>query len=129
MAQISKDFWDSYFVYTIASRLVSPLEGHSQNYLYYFNYLLTNETFWAILLPFAVGLCIYSAVAKRSRADTLILGWMIIVLGLFTIAQTKLHWYILPAMPAFAIAISSLIYQIANKIQSYRKPKMPKPEI
>jgi eukaryotic-like serine/threonine-protein kinase len=123
MAQISKDFWDSYFVYTSASRLVSPLEGHSQNYVYYFNYLLTNETFWAVILPFAVGLCIYGAITKRSRADTLILGWIIIVLGLFTIAQTKLYWYILPAMPAFALAISSLLYQIAYKIHFCRNQK------
>ncbi|MGE5574844.1 MAG: hypothetical protein ACM3UL_01800 [Ignavibacteria bacterium] len=34
----------------------------------------------------------------------------------FTVAQTKLSWYILPAFPDFALAISSLLYQIANKI-------------
>jgi hypothetical protein len=44
---------------------------------------------------------------------------MTIVLVLFTLIQTKLEWYILPAFPAFAIAISSLLYQTAKKIQQY----------
>jgi outer membrane protein assembly factor BamB len=123
MVRISKDFWDYHFVYANVSRLVSPLEGHNENYLYYFNYLLTNETFWAVLLPFAAGLCIYNVFAKRSKTDILILGWMIIVLALFTFAQTKLHWYILPAMPAFALAIGNLLYQASTKIQDYFNPK------
>jgi 4-amino-4-deoxy-L-arabinose transferase-like glycosyltransferase len=41
---------------------------------------------------------------------------MSIVLVIFTFAQTKLYWYILPAFPAFAIAISSFIYQLSKKI-------------
>jgi eukaryotic-like serine/threonine-protein kinase len=116
MTSISKDFWDFFFVYSNVSRVFTPLEGHSENYFYYFQFLLTNETIWAILLPFAAGLCIYNVVAKHSRADTFLLGWVIIVLGLFTFAQTKLFWYILPAMPAFAIAIGNLLYQLGYHV-------------
>jgi len=32
------------------------------------------------------------------------------------LAQTKIYWYIMPVFPAFAIAIASLLYQLANKI-------------
>jgi eukaryotic-like serine/threonine-protein kinase len=123
MAKISKEFLEYFFVYSNVNRIVSPIEGHSASYLYYFNYLLTKETFWAVLLPFAVALCLYKILTKHSKADTMILVWIIIVLGIFTVAQTKLHWYILPAMPAFALAISSLLYQIATKIQLKRKQK------
>ena len=114
---VSKDFWDCFFVYSNVSRVVSPLEGHGESYLYYFQHLLTNETVWAVLLPFAAALCIYNIVAKRSRADILLVGWMVIVLGLFTFAQTKLFWYILPAMPAFALAIGSLLYQLGHYVR------------
>jgi len=31
--------------------------------------------------------------------------------------QTKLEWYILPAYPAFAIAIGDFLYQLSNKIK------------
>ncbi len=123
MMSVSKDFWDCFFVYSIVSRLVSPLEGHGEGYLYYFQNLLTNETFWAVLLPFAVVFGIYNIVAKQSRADILLVGWIVIVLGLFTFAQTKLFWYILPTMPAFALAIGNLLYQLAH----YVRLKIKKP--
>jgi outer membrane protein assembly factor BamB len=112
-----KDFWDCYFVYSTFMRTVTPIEGHAGGYLFYFNYLVTSENLlWVILLPFAVGLCAFNSVIKRHKADTLILIWMAVVLGVFTFAQTKLYWYILPALPPFAIAISSLLYQISKKI-------------
>jgi 4-amino-4-deoxy-L-arabinose transferase-like glycosyltransferase len=71
-----------------------------------------------ILLPFAAGLCAFNSVVKRVKGDTLILVWMAVVFVVFTLAQTKLYWYILPALPAFAIAISSLLYQLSKKIRS-----------
>jgi 4-amino-4-deoxy-L-arabinose transferase-like glycosyltransferase len=116
-------------VYCGFTRTVSSIEGHSGNYLFYFNYLANNERLWSILLPFAAGLCAFNVVVKRLKADTLILAWMLIVLLVFTFAQTKLSWYILPAFPAFAIAISNLLYQIGNKIQSYRRPETAKSKL
>ena len=69
------------------------------------------------LLPFAAALCTFNSVVKRSKAEVLLLMWMLIVLGVFTFAQTKLEWYILPAFPAFALAISNFLYQLSKKIQ------------
>ena len=102
-------------------RTITPLEGHAGGYLFYFSYLANNEWLWAILLPFAAGLCAFNAVVKRLKADALVLVWMAVVLVVFTFSQTKLEWYILPALPAFALAISSLLYQIANKIHQLLK--------
>ena len=101
---------------------MSPLEGHAGSYLFYFSYLINNEYLCAILLPFAAGLCAYKAIFKSSKADTLIITWMTLVLLVFTFAQTKLYWYILPAFPAFAIGIGSLLFQLIAKIQSRSKP-------
>ena len=111
-------FWQWFFVYAGVTRTVSPIEGHVGGYLYYFSYLANNENLlWVILLPFAAGLCAFNSVIKRLKEDTLILAWISIVLVVFTFAQTKLYWYILPALPAFAISISSLLYQLSKKIQ------------
>jgi 4-amino-4-deoxy-L-arabinose transferase-like glycosyltransferase len=120
MAQRFRDFWDCYFLYSDFNRIVSPIEGHNGDYLFYFNYLIANEPVWTLVLPFAVGFCIYNIAAKRSKADVLILGWIVIVLALFTFAQTKLYWYVLPAVPAFALAIANLLYQAGVKIGLYR---------
>ena len=112
------EFWQWFLVRDAIMRTVSPLEGHVGGYLYYFSYLVNNENlFWVILLPFAVGLCAFNSVIKRLKEDILILVWMLIVLVVFTFAQTKIRWYILPVFPAFAIAISSFLYQLSKKIQ------------
>jgi eukaryotic-like serine/threonine-protein kinase len=111
------NFWHWFIVYCGFMRTVSPLEGHVGNYLFYFSYLANNERLWSILLPFATGLCAFNAFVKRLKADALILAWMLIVLLIFTFAQTKLSWYILPALPAFAISISSFLYELSKKIQ------------
>jgi 4-amino-4-deoxy-L-arabinose transferase-like glycosyltransferase len=111
-------FWEWYFFYSGFTRTVSPIEGHIGGYLYYFNYLISSENLlWVILLPLSAGLCVFNALAKRLKEDTLILVWMTIVFAVFTFAQTKLYWYILPAFPAFAFAISSFLYQLSKKIQ------------
>jgi 4-amino-4-deoxy-L-arabinose transferase-like glycosyltransferase len=117
-------FWEWYFLYSGFTRTVSPIEGHVGGYLYYFSYLITGENpIWTILLPFSAGLCAFNAVVKRLKEDTLILVWMATVFIVFTVAQTKLYWYILPAFPAFAIAISSFLHQLSKKLAA-RYPRL-----
>jgi 4-amino-4-deoxy-L-arabinose transferase-like glycosyltransferase len=70
-------------------------------------------------LPFAVGVCVIKGVFKRFKADLLMLVWMLTVLLVFSLAQTKIYFYLLPAFPAFAIAIGSLLYQLLNKIYTF----------
>jgi len=120
---LSKDFWDCFFVYSNVSRITTPLEGHSGDFFFYFQQLFVNEIFWAVMLPFAFAFGIYNIASKRSRADVLVLGWIVAVLGLFSIAQTKLFWYILPAMPAFALSIANLLYQLAHYLRLRIKGK------
>jgi membrane protein implicated in regulation of membrane protease activity len=68
------------------------------------------------LLPFAAGLCTFNAFFKHSKQDTLVFLWMAIALLVFSLAQTKVYWYIMPVFPAFAIAIASLLYQLVKKV-------------
>jgi outer membrane protein assembly factor BamB len=115
-------FWETYFFHSVVTRTVTPIEGHFGDYLYYFTNLIQNENIvWVLLLPFATGTCVINAVFKGSKADTLIVMWISIVLLVFTFAQTKIYWYILPAFPAFAIAIGSLLYPLLKKIYRYSR--------
>ena len=117
----SSEFWQWFVMFSGINRTFSPLEGHQGGYLFYFSYIANNEKLWVIFLPFAVSLCAIKAVVKKAKADTLLILWISIVFLVFTIAQTKLSWYILPVYPAFAISISSLLYQLIKKIQSFIK--------
>lgn len=116
------DFWNCYFLYSTVTRLASPIEGHVHGYLYYFNYLASNETLlWVALLPFALGVSGYYAL-KRHKADLLVITWIAVVFAVFTLAQTKIFYYILPTYPAFALAIASMLYQIYCLLAKRRQP-------
>ena len=115
--RFGSQFWQWYFVYADLTRSASPVEGHFAGYLFYFSYLANHENWlWLALLPFAVGLCVFNAFFKRSKQDTLVFLWMAMVLLVFSLAQTKIYWYIMPVFPAFALAIASLLYQLVKKV-------------
>ncbi len=114
-----QSFFQWFFIYSNIQRTVGVIEGHPGGYLFYFQYLINNENpVWLAILPFGIAIAIYKSVAKRVKADILVIVWMISVLALFSVAQTKLYWYIIPVLPAFALAIGSLFYQIIRKIKS-----------
>ena len=110
-------FWEVFLIYSNFTRVATAIEGHTGGYLFYFNYLVNNENLlWVLLLPFSLGFCVFNSVFKRVKEDTLILVWMAIVVGLFSFAQTKLEWYLLPAFPAFAVAIGSFMYMFLKEL-------------
>jgi len=112
-------FWDSYFLYSTFTRLITPIEGHMHGYLYYFEYFASSEMLlWVVLLPFAVGLSVYFGF-KRSKPDVLLVTWITVVLTVFTLAQTKISYYILPAYPAFALALASMIYRTGRSAKNW----------
>jgi outer membrane protein assembly factor BamB len=112
------EFWNYYFLYSTYLRVVSAIEGHVGGFLFYFNYIAANENLlWVILLPFAVGFSIYLAL-KRSKSDLLLVIWIFVVFLVFTIAQTKLYYYILPVYPAFALAIGNFLVCLSKKLWS-----------
>jgi eukaryotic-like serine/threonine-protein kinase len=126
-ASMGTEFWQWFVMFSGVLRITTPLENHAGGPLFYFTYLANKETLWAILLPFAGALCIFNSVFKKSKKDLLLLAWMAIVLLLFTFAQTKLEWYILPVLPAFALAISSLLYQTGRYV--YLKSRKPRDKV
>ncbi len=123
LLQFGPIFSEWYFMYSGVVRATNPIEGHDGGVLYYLTYLVTRENpVWIAALPFGIGLSTYAAF-KRSKPDTLLVVWLIVVLGLFTFAQTKLYWYILPAFPAFALLIGHLFAWLHEKVQQKRKNK------
>jgi 4-amino-4-deoxy-L-arabinose transferase-like glycosyltransferase len=117
-----QSFWDVFLFYSNVTRAVAPIEGHGGDIFFYFNFLITQENpVWVAILPFAFAFSVYQSVRGRSREDALVVVWVVVVLGLFTAVQTKLYWYILPAFPAFAIAIASFLSVVSKKVWSWRR--------
>lgn len=117
--QYGQSFLHVFLVYNNVARAVVPLEGHVGDVFFYFNFLVTRENpVWVALLPFAFAFSAFHAAGKRSKADMLLVVWIVLVLGLFTVAQTKLFWYILPAFPAFALVTASFLFSLFKRLRS-----------
>src|SRR5262249_54380519 len=65
---------------------------------------------WIYLLPFALALGVEENLRARLPSCLLLLV-IALVFGLYTGAQTKVPWYIVPIYPAMAILVASMVGQ------------------
>lgn len=85
--------------YDLMKRTSEALEGNSETITYYFRYMLLN---WTLLDILIAGLIIFSIpyIFRNFRNyKNEVIGyslWIILPLIVFTIAKTKLAWYIIP---------------------------------
>ncbi len=92
-------------------RATRPLEGHHGSLLYYPLALLVGFFPWSV---FAVPTALDVAHRLRSRdrtraASVLMLCWLGVYIGLFSLAQTKLPSYITPSYPAAALLVANFL--------------------
>jgi len=113
------DFLRIYFYNSVFQRATTVVESKSGGFLFYINYLIASENrFWVILLPFAIALSLRHAISKQKKEHILLIVWIMVVLGLFSISQTKISQYIIPIFPAFAIILGSLFYDLFRRLKS-----------
>jgi len=98
------DFTTPYFFEQVLRRATTQIEFHFENRWYYFNYLFENLGLGVILVA---GFGAMGTLIKRQHRY--LLWWTFVPLVLFTLAKTRLFWYILPLYPALALLISLAI--------------------
>jgi len=100
-----KDFWQVYLWEQVLRRAQQPIEYHFGGRLYYFKFLL-NEFGWKLIFILLGGVVFLkeSVKDKKIRDGFIFFAiWGGLVLFLFTLAKTKLFWYILPLYPVLAV--------------------------
>jgi 4-amino-4-deoxy-L-arabinose transferase-like glycosyltransferase len=114
-----KEFFTQMFYYDILGRTTAALEGHAHEWYYYFSFLtrIFNKPF-LILLVISFIYAIY-LMKKKDKAAALLVIWISLILLVFTIAKTKIRWYIVPIYPA----ISLLVGNFFNGLHKYLKIK------
>jgi 4-amino-4-deoxy-L-arabinose transferase-like glycosyltransferase len=107
-------FFKGMIFYDLLKRSSSAIEGHIGDKFYYFNVFWKYFKYWLTLLGgLMAGMIMQNAsfnVFKTER-KSLFIGiclWIIVPLLLFTLAKTKIRWYILPVYPPLAIVIGIL---------------------
>jgi len=103
------DFWGEYFGYHVIERVEERLHVTPKSHgpFWYLNAVQSGMYPWAWLVLPAVG---FAAARWRRRddawTDTFVLTWGVATVVLFSLAETKLAWYIAPAFPAFTLLIA-----------------------
>ena len=108
-----KLFWDEYVGFHILQRVETRLHITPQQHgpFWYLKGIGQAMFPWAWLIVPAAA----NAVAKIRRRDestfpeTFLLMWGIGTVVLFSLAATKLSWYVAPAFPAFALLVGRLV--------------------
>lgn len=92
-------------------RFLEPMEGHRGPIVYYVLALLVGLFPWSM---FAIPTALDAAARLRGRdgdpaGTRLCVAWLAAWLGIFSLAQTKLPNYILPAYPAAALLVAGFL--------------------
>lgn len=105
-------FFKTMIEFDLMARTSTPLEGHIGGKCYYIEHLQWSYFYWNLV--FVAAAMAYIVLINRTRIDkklinyNFIIGlWIIVPFLLYTIAKTKISWYVLPIYPAVALCIGS----------------------
>ncbi|MEI9978922.1 MAG: glycosyltransferase family 39 protein [Edaphobacter sp.] len=104
-------FLSGYLGFHVVARATHQIEDHVTHWWYYFWVLLISAAPFVLLYPFAM---IDALRKKQLRAWAV---FALVVVGFFTIIQTRLPHYIAPAYPAFAIITSVFLADRLRALQ------------
>jgi len=100
-------FVSGYLSRHVMNRATININQFDRSYGFYFSVLKNFVSPWAFILPFAL------IFARRPRSSVvMVLGLMVFVV--YTLVQTKYQWYILPAIPAFAIVTGAFLTRLTE---------------
>lgn len=106
------DFTDIYLNYHILERMNEGIEGHGHPIWYilkvFFDFRV--NPFWSLLILALLYKKIYSVNYLRYSILAIIT-----VLIIFTLVETKLAWYVLPAYPFMCLVLGSFFYKFSFK--------------
>lgn len=100
--QHGQTFVNDYLFKHVVNRAKSNINEYQRGFGYYLMVLRDFFSPWAYILPFAL-------IFRRGARSIVVVTLGVMVLGFYTIVQTKFQWYILPAIPAFAVVIAGFV--------------------
>lgn len=114
-------FFKDMVAYDLLKRSENTIEGHVGGKLYYFRIFSSYYIYWLTLLfgilliylDRTVSFRQYRQQTPEKKAYLMgIFAWVIIPVLIFSLAKTKIKWYIMPVYPAFAVIIG----MVAGKV-------------
>ena len=98
-------FLHDYVGVNLTGRLFQAFEGNAGSPLNYVDILRRGFSIWGYVWPLAYIWGVWRAIARGDRRMKLLVVWITLPLLLFSVAQTKLGWYISMIYPAIALLL------------------------
>jgi 4-amino-4-deoxy-L-arabinose transferase-like glycosyltransferase len=105
-------FLHEYVEINLTGRLFQTFEGNTGGHLYYLDILRRGFSIWGYLGPFAYVWAVWKASTRGDHSAWLLLSWITVPLVLFSIAQTKLGWYISMIYPAVGLLMGLALAEL-----------------
>ncbi|MFH1648297.1 MAG: glycosyltransferase family 39 protein, partial [Patescibacteria group bacterium] len=100
------EFLKGYIGYHVWDRAISAIEDKGKPFFWYFVVLKVSMRIWFVGLIAAFPFSLFKAFKKNNRY-VLLVGWSLFILLFFSIAKSKLTWYMIPIYPALCIIIGA----------------------
>jgi 4-amino-4-deoxy-L-arabinose transferase-like glycosyltransferase len=105
-------FLHEYVGVNLTGRLLQAFEGNTGGPFNYLDILRRGFSIWGYLWPLAYLWAVWKATARGDRRSWLLLVWTTLPLLLFSLAQTKLGWYISMLYPAIALLLGLALAEL-----------------
>ncbi|MBF0282272.1 MAG: glycosyltransferase family 39 protein [Zetaproteobacteria bacterium] len=94
-------------------RALNPMQGHGGGWHYYLLVFMISTLPWFALVPASIMQCLRQPTDHPfSHIGRIAVIWIVIVIILFTVAQTKLPHYISCIYPGVALLIAMFLFQV-----------------
>jgi 4-amino-4-deoxy-L-arabinose transferase-like glycosyltransferase len=108
-------FLHEYLGINLTGRLFQAFEGNAGGPLYYLDIARRGFSIWGYLWPLAYVWAVWKALAQGDRRMRLVLASITLPLLLFSLAQTKLGWYISMIYPAIALLLGLALAELLTE--------------
>ena len=106
-----REFVDGYFL--VHLRKVAHIEaGDRGNWKFYPSALAGNIPRAWLVVAGTVCIAIWQAIVARDKRAIVLVTWIVIPFTVYSIAATKLPWYVVPLQPAAALLVASLFRRV-----------------
>jgi 4-amino-4-deoxy-L-arabinose transferase-like glycosyltransferase len=105
-SRYGQPFLREYIGFNLVERAFQALEEHGGGPLFYLDVVRRGFSIWGYFWPLASLWALWKAWRWRNRGSVLLLCWMTLPLALFSLAQTKIGWYMNMVYPAVALLMA-----------------------
>ncbi|MCD6460343.1 glycosyltransferase family 39 protein [bacterium] len=101
-------FFNHFFGAKMVDSVNTSIAGHGGNLFYYLKTILQKARPWSFVFIAALLYSLKNFFKKNNLVKFLVI-WFCAIFLLFSIAGTKLHWYIMPVYPPFALITAEFL--------------------